>query len=200
MSEPQVLYEKRDDHIAIITMNRPERLNALSSEAGSLMAEFEEDFRSDDDMWVAIITGTGRAFSVGRDLKRTAEESAEGKPVRPPARRARPAQESWKPIIAAVNGYALGGGFARMLRCDLRIASESATFGLPEARWSLMAGFAPSLLGEIPKTLLLEMLFTAKQISAARAYEAGLVNKVVPADQLMAAAMRWASRSARTHP
>jgi enoyl-CoA hydratase/carnithine racemase len=201
MAEPLILYEKRDDHIAIITMNRPERLNALSPEGSALMQEAEEDFRTDDDMWVAIITGAGRAFSVGRDLKRTAEESAAGQPIRPPSRRGRPAEEeNWKPTIAAINGYALGGGFGRALRCDIRIASETAMLGIPEARWNLLAGFAPSLIGEIPKTLLMEMLFTAKPITAARAYEAGLVNKVVPPEELLPTAIEYAKSICENSP
>src|SRR5687767_1450939 len=127
MSDAPVLYEKRSDHIAIITMNRPEHLNALGQEGAELMREAEEDFRNDDNMWVAIITGAGRAFSVGRDLKRTAEESEAGLGISPPSRRRLRTSEpeSWKPLIAAINGYALGGGLARALRCDLRIASNT---------------------------------------------------------------------------
>src|SRR5262249_10162625 len=145
------------------------------------------------DMWTAIITGAGRAFSVGRDLKRTNEDAEAGKGITPPSRRPRAAEtESWKPTIAAINGYALGGGLARALRCDIRIASDTAQLGMPETRWNLMAGFAPSLIGEIPKTLLLEMLYTAKPINAARAYEAGLVNRVVSPEELMPTAIAMA--------
>jgi crotonobetainyl-CoA hydratase len=194
MLEKHLIYEKRDDHIAIFTLNRPEVLNALSPEMTALRREAEEDFRNDPDMWVGIITGAGRAFCVGRDLKRTAAESAAGEPVRAAGGGGRIAQsgENFKPMIAAVNGYALGGGFGMMLSCDIRIMSETAQVGVPEARWNLLAPFAPSLLGEIPKTLASEMLFTAKTIGAQRAYEAGLVNKVVPPEQLMDAAIEMA--------
>jgi crotonobetainyl-CoA hydratase len=176
-------------------MNRPESLKALSPEMGELMREAQEDFRTDDSMWVGIVTGAGRAFCVGRDLKRTAAESAAGQPVRPPGRadgRVIQTVENFKPMIAAINGYALGGGFGQALRCDIRIMSETAQVGIPEARWNLLAPFTPSLLGEIPKSLLNEMLFTAKPIGARRAYEAGLVNKVVPPDELMNAAIEMA--------
>jgi enoyl-CoA hydratase/carnithine racemase len=201
VAEPVVLYEKRSDHIAIITMNRPERMNALNPEGAELLREAEEDFRNDDDMWVGIITGRGRAFSVGRDLKKTAEESDAGLGIRPPSRRPRSADpETWKPLIAAINGYALGGGLARALRCDLRIAADTALLGMPETRWNLMAGFAPSLLGEIPKTLLLEMLFTAKPITAARAYEAGLINQVVSQEELVPAAIAMAQSICENSP
>jgi enoyl-CoA hydratase/carnithine racemase len=86
------------------------------------------------------------------------------------------------------------------LRCDIRVASETALLGIPEARWNLLAGFSPSLIGEIPKTLLMEMLFTAKPITAARAYEAGLVNKVVPPDQLMTTALEYAQSICENSP
>jgi crotonobetainyl-CoA hydratase len=202
MRESHLLYEKRDDHIAVFTLNRPEVLNALSPEMTSLRREAEEDFRNDPNMWVGIITGAGRAFCVGRDLKRTAAESAAGEPVRAAGGGGRIAQagENFKPMIAAINGYALGGGFGLMLSCDIRIMSETAQVGVPESRWNLLAPFAPSLLGELPKTLVSEMLFTAKPIGAQRAYEAGLVNRVVPPDELMPAAFEMARSICENSP
>jgi crotonobetainyl-CoA hydratase len=199
-TEPHLLYEKRDDHIAVFTLNRPEVLNALSPEMSSLMREAEEDFRTDDDMWVGIITGAGRAFCVGRDLKRTAAESAAGEPVRRAGGNGSRPPENFKPMIAAINGYALGGGFGMALRCDIRIISETAQVGIPESRWNLLAPFAPSLLAEIPKTLVSEMMFTAKPIGAQRAYEAGFVNKVVPPDELMPAALEMARSICENSP
>ena len=138
-----IIYEKRG-RIAYLTINRPDRLNALHPPASQEIREAMTDFRDDPDVWVAIITGTGeRAFSAGNDLKYTAEERSE--------RRTRPVGsapfagitrdfECWKPIIAAVNGFALGGGLELAMACDIIVAADHAEVGLPEPRVGLIAG------------------------------------------------------------
>ncbi|MGB2800682.1 MAG: enoyl-CoA hydratase-related protein, partial [Dehalococcoidia bacterium] len=130
-----IIYEKKG-HIAYITLNRPERLNALGSELSQQLQEAEFDFAQDDDLWVAIYTGAGdRAFSAGFDLKEGAERGSEGQ-RRQPGRGSGPI-ELVKPTIAAVNGIAYGGGFELAQRCDIRICSENAMFAMPEVKRGL---------------------------------------------------------------
>ena len=134
-------YEKRD-HLAIVTLNRPEVLNALHPAATAELSGVWDDFADDDDLWVAILTGAGRAFSAGNDLKATA--AASSRQSRAPAG---PVKGGWggittrydlfKPLIAAVNGWAMGGGCEMALACDIVVASEAARFGLPEPRVGL---------------------------------------------------------------
>src|ERR1700737_1265949 len=143
MSYDHVTYCKRD-HIAYVTLNRPERMNALDNHSHEELIEVFDDFAADPDAWVAIITGAGdRAFCAGNDLKATAQASAHGE-RRGDARSAFSALPRGyacpKPLIAAVNGVAAGGGFEIALACDIVIAADSARFGLPEPRVGLIAG------------------------------------------------------------
>lgn len=186
---PLVGYEQRG-HVALITMNRPERLNALSA---GLMADLDRCFRrflDDDDAWVAILTGEGRAFSTGMDIK---ERLADG----PPQHSDIPYWGDnlfWdervdKPTIAAVRGYAYGGGFFFATRCDLRIAARSARFQVTEPVRGGIAGYELQLHENLPYAVAAE-LSAGVTYTAARAYEVGLVNAVVPDDHLLDAA--WA--------
>ena len=192
-----ILYEKRD-RIVRLTINRPEVMNALHPPANAELREAFEDFRVDDDAWVMILTGAGdRAFSAGNDLKFTA---ARGHERRRGAARAVPFGgittnfECWKPIIAAVNGYALGGGLELAMSCDIIIAAEHAEVGLPEPRVGLVA---PTGSHRLPRIVGMKramgMLMTARRISAAEAYRIGLVNEVVPLADLYATVDRWAA-------
>lgn len=199
MSEPVVLYEKIGEHIVVITMNRPEALNALNRELSRTMAESIERFKHDDDLWVAIITGAGRAFCVGRDLKeRAAQDEAGMAPSRP--QNGVVPTESFKPMIAAINGFAMGGGWGHAQRCDIRVMSETAQIGITEARWHLLGGFAPTLLGQIPLSALMELCLTAEPIGAQRAYDIGFVNKVVSPEELMPTAIEYARKICRNSP
>ena len=199
MSEPVVLYEKVDEHIVLITMNRPEALNALNRELSRTMAESVERFKQDDDLWVAIITGAGRAFCVGRDLKERADSDDAGNaPARPS--NGVVVTESFKPMIAAINGYAMGGGWGRAQSCDIRIMSSTAQIGITEARWHLLGGFAPTLLGQIPLSALMELCLTAEPIGAQRAYDIGFVNKVVEPEELIPTALEYARKITRNSP
>ena len=192
-----ILYEKTGDHIVLITMNRPEAMNAINREFTRQMNEALTEFNNDDDAWVAILTGAGRAFCAGRDLKERAEDNAAGIQARPTVVSQR---EIWKPLIAAINGYAIAGGWAQAQMCDIRIAADSALMGIAESRWNLLAPFAPALLGQIPLAMIMEILMTAKPLTAQRAYEVGFVNKVVPLDQLLPTAFEYARDICRNAP
>ena len=198
MSYQYAIYEKKD-HIAYVTINRPEVMNALHYAANVELYDIFQDFKQDDDSWVAILTGAGnRAFSAGNDLKATAAATARGeklggeKPV--PFGGVASGFDCAKPLIAAVNGVAMGGGFEMALACDLIIAAEHARFALPEPRVGLIAaaGGVHRLPQQIPLKQAMGMLLTGRQVSAQEAYHMGLVNEVVPGEELLAAAERWA--------
>jgi enoyl-CoA hydratase/carnithine racemase len=199
MSPRFVTYEKRG-RIAYVTLNRPEVMNALHLEAHVELAEVWEDFRDDADVWVAILTGAGeRAFSAGNDLKATAERTANGGDVqgaaRPPFGRITRDFDCPKPMIAAVNGVAVGGGLEMALACDIIVAADHARFGLPEPRVGLFAGAggAHRLARQLPLKLAMGLLLTGRMVDAQEAHRIGLVNEVVPLSQLMGTAERWAA-------
>lgn len=177
----------RRDHVLEVTINRPEVKNCLTPIANDELAEIFDIFLETEDLWIAILTGAGtEAFCTGNDLK----YSASGKPMWVPktgfagltARRGRT-----KPIIAAVNGFALGGGMEICLACDLIVVDESAQLGLPEVRVGLIAGAGGlvRLPRQIPKRLAAELLLTGKRISAERALELGLANRIAPAGKAL---------------
>jgi enoyl-CoA hydratase/carnithine racemase len=206
MSYEFVSYEKRD-RVAYVTINRPEVMNALHLEAHLELKEIWEDFRDDPDLWVAILTGAGdRAFSAGNDLKATAQRTARGGEVqgqeRPPFGRITRNFECPKPMIAAVNGVAVGGGLEMALACDIIIAADHARFGLPEARVGLFAGAGGihRLTRQVPFKLAMGLILTGRIIRADEAHRIGLVNEVVARDELMAAAERWAGEILECSP
>jgi enoyl-CoA hydratase/carnithine racemase len=191
---PKVLYEKRD-RIAYVTINRAEAKNALDPEAHELMWEIWADFRDDDAVDVAILTGAGDAFCAGADLKtfippKITEWSAWD--VRQVVHDGfggltRGLHRIYKPVIAAVNGWALAGGLEMALACDIRIASERAMFGSFEARRGYHHGDGGivRLVNTCGTGVALEMLLTAEPIDAERALRCNMVSRVVPHDQLM---------------
>lgn len=188
-------YEK-EGRIAIFTINRPEAMNSLNVQVRQELHEALIDFRDDDDLWVGIITGAGeKAFSAGADIK-------EFRPG-PAARIVRiPVDQIWKPVIAAINGYALGGGLELALECDIRIAAEHARLGQPEVVIGFMpAGGATQRLPRfIPRAKAAEILLTGQHIDAQEAYRLGLVNKVVPLDKLMSTAKQYAEAICKNGP
>ena len=198
-----VLYEKRDN-VAIITLNRPDSLNAINRQLRKELGEAITRFDEEQDAFVAIITGAGRAFCAGRDLKERAEDNAQGVQARASdsMSRDRPFMwpPTWKPMIAAVNGFALAGGWSIAQMCDLRIAAEDAKLGITETKWSLLPPFGTVLPKSIPLSAVLELVFTAQPVTAQRAYDMGFVNKVVPGDQLMSEAMALARQIAENAP
>jgi enoyl-CoA hydratase len=183
-----VLYDK-EDQIVTITLNRPEALNSINRQLKQELNEAITTFDRDDGARVAIITGAGRAFCAGRDLKERAADNAAGLQARATdsmgAENLELFEHTWKPLIAAINGYAMAGGWAIAQMCDLRLAVEDATMGITEARWSLLPPFAAALPKLIPMAAALELVLTAKPITAQRAYEIGFVNKIVPKEQLL---------------
>ena len=198
-----VLYEKHDK-VAIITLNRPDALNSINRQLRSDLGEAITRFDEEQDAFVAIITGAGRAFCAGRDLKERAEDNAQGVQARAADSMSRDQPfmwpRTWKPIIAAVNGYALAGGWSIAQMCDLRIAAEDAQLGITETKWSLLPPFGTVLPKSVPLAAVLELVFTAQPITAQRAYDIGFVNKVVPGERLMSEAMTLAEQIAENAP
>ena len=198
-----VLYEKRDN-IVIITLNRPDALNSINRQLRQELADVITEFDSDPEAFVAVVTGAGRAFCAGRDLKERAEDNAEGVQARAfhsmSPERPYMWPQTWKPMIAAVNGFALAGGWSIAQMCDLRIASEDARLGITESKWSLLPPFGTILPKMIPLSAVLELVFTAAPITAQRAYDIGFLNKVVPAEDLMEEAIGMAQQVAENAP
>src|SRR3954453_17722098 len=194
---PKVLYEKVD-RLARVTLNRPEARNAVDPETHELLWSIWEDFAADDDVDVAILTGAGDAFCAGADLKTFIPPLIEGSTprwVRDNVHNGlggitRGLHRIYKPIVAAVNGWALAGGLELALACDIRIASERAKFGSFEARRGYHHGDGGivRLVNTCGVGVALEMLLTAEPISAQQALQWHLVTKVVPHEDLMAAA------------
>jgi E-phenylitaconyl-CoA hydratase len=177
------------DHVATITLNRPEKQNAMDNEMYTAISAHLSDIDSNDDIWVGVITGAGdKAFTAGADLvgmHGTAEKAEVGWSSPRPTRFDL-GLEVQKPLIAAVNGYCLAGGLELALVCDIRVASETAQFGCPEVKWNLLHGYGAQLLPRIVGTSnAMYMLLTGQFIDATEALRIGLVNEVVPPDQLM---------------
>lgn len=203
MSGYKYLSVERDGPITVVTINRPEVYNALHPPAHWEFDEVFNAFRDDPDQWIAIITGTGeKAFSAGNDLKYQAEG------VGP---RDRPATgfagltfryDLDKPVIAAVNGFAMGGGFEIALACDIIVASENAIFALPEPRVGLaaLAGGVHRLPRAIPLKRAMGMMLTGGRVSAAEGEHLGFVNEVTPVGDALAGAKRWAAKIMECSP
>lgn len=194
----------KEGKIAIFTINRPEALGALNVEGMRQLHHALLDFRDDDNLWVGILTGTGdKVFSAGVDVKDYlpfVKSTTEKKWQRPAG--VMRGLDLWKPLIAACNGLTIGGGLELALACDMIIASENATFGLPEVRVGVCPGGGGTqrLPRTIPIHIAAEMLFTGKTIDAQEAYRIGLVNKVVPLDQLMTEAKKLAETICEAAP
>ncbi len=204
-----VLYEQKNS-VAYITINRPERMNALGHDVRMGLIDTFAKVRTDPSVRVAIITGAGeKAFCAGGDLKEH-KELFRMKPNRvgpdygaldEPPNSSTIVIETYKPVIAAVNGYALAGGCELSLACDIRIASENATFGLTEAKVGRGANFASVMLQYmIPRGIAMQMLFTGDTISAQEALRFGLVNQVVPLPELLPTAGALAEKIAKNAP
>jgi len=190
-----ITYEKRDG-IAILTINREERLNAINAQTSSEMQEAWEDFRDDDTLRVAILTGVGeKSFSTGMDLVATAggENQFAGRPA--PFGGFTKRMPIYKPIIAAINGFCLAGGMELALTCDIRICTPEARFGLPEVRWAIMpgAGGTQRMPRAIPQAWANYLILTAEQMDAETARQIGLVSHIVPREELMDRALQIAA-------
>jgi E-phenylitaconyl-CoA hydratase len=198
---------QRDGHVATITITRPEAMNAMS---GAMYEEISErllEIDADDEIWCGIVTGSGRAFSAGADLKTMHREPAEGE--RPSGaswrtwRRRRFDSDIWvqKPLIAAVGGYCLAGGMELAEFCDIRIAADDAQFGAPEVKWNILHGYGalrlPRMIGSSDAMFL---LLSGEFMDAREALRIGLVSKVVPREELLPAARALAERICANAP
>jgi crotonobetainyl-CoA hydratase len=206
------LYEKQG-RIAFVTINRPQVMNAVSYAANAELYDIWTDFMEDPEVWTAILTGAGeKAFCAGSDIKAMASLTEEQRAMANSEREASdsPFQEGgmvhreiWKPIIAAVNGYCLGGGLEIAMACDIVIASETARFGVPEIR---NVGSYPGSGGihrlprNIPLKIAMQMLLTGEHITAEEALRMGLINKVVPPAQVMREAIAMADKINENSP
>lgn len=198
-------YEEREK-VAIITINRPEMMNAINLNLAQELFRAWSDFSKNKESRVLIVTGSGdKAFCVGADLK---ERNKLGEDIhvssfwesslKLPMQR----NECYKPVIAAINGYCLAGGLELALICDIRIASENSTFGQPEINWGIFPGMGATqrLPRALPYNLAAEILLTGEAIDADRAFEIGLVNRVVPLPDLMKTAIIIAERISEKAP
>jgi len=186
---------ERKGRIAYVTINRPEVMNALHPPANEELSQVWDEFSQDPDLWVAIFTGAGdKAFSAGNDLKYSAKHGIGPGFPKGGFGGITARHDLFKPVIAAVNGVALGGGFEMALACDIIVAAEHARFGLPEPRVGLaaVAGGVHRLPRHIPLKIAMGLMLTGKHITAAEAQRLGLVNECVPGQELMSAAERWA--------
>ncbi|MCX4771950.1 enoyl-CoA hydratase-related protein [Streptomyces sp. NBC_01260] len=203
------MYEKKD-HVARVTFNRPAVLNAMDLRMHAELADIWDDVEADDEVRVVVLTGAGdRSFSVGQDLRERARLDREGVPRSTFGSRGQP---GWprlterfnltKPVIARVNGYALGGGFELALACDFVIASDQAVFALPEARLGLVpgAGGAFRLARQIPLKAAMGYLLTGRRMTVQVAQQFGLVNEVVPPEQLDDCVDAWTGDLLRSAP
>jgi acetyl-CoA C-acetyltransferase len=198
---------EKEGHLLVVTINRPKSLNALHAAAHIEFNDVFDDFERDPDLWVAIVTGEGRAFSAGNDLVATAKGTKAPRGTKPPAGGfggLTTRYDMQKPIIAAVNGIAMGGGFEIALSCDLIVASEKAVFALPEPKVGLFAAAGGVL--RLPRLIGMKramgMMLTGRRVSAAEGYELGFVNEVVPGgnEECLLAAKKWAHQILECSP
>ncbi len=188
LSFQNIIYEKQGA-VAVLTINREAQLNAINAQTSSEMYRAWEDFRDDDNLRVAILTGMGqKAFSTGMDLVATARGENQfegGRPV--PFGGFTKRLPIYKPIIAAINGFCLAGGMELALTCDIRICTPEARFGLPEVRWAIMpgAGGTQRMPRAIPQAWANYLILTGEQIDAETALRIGLVSHIVPREELM---------------
>ena len=198
----EIKYEKQG-RVAIITINRPEAMNALTEDMMYAMDEAFTEFNQDKDAWAAIFTGAGdRAFCAGMDLGEALPKINAGSEMGYEDHTKRPFCDIFKPIITAVNGFCIAGGMEFMQGTDIRVATEHATFGLGEVRFGVIpkGGSHVRLPRQIPWAVAMEMLLTGEQIDAQRAYDIGLINKVVAKENLMEESMRYAEAICKNGP
>ncbi len=200
-AQPEIMYTTPAEHVRLITMNRPETLNSLTLDGNATMLNYVREFRDDPDAWVLILTGAGeRSFSTGLDLRRQSQQDASNEEPPPPPQipneglHSYPSIEVFKPVIAAINGYAFGGGSEMALWADIRIMSENAEMGLLEPRRGLLSISGTTRMSRaIPIGLAMELIITGRRYKAADCYRMGLVSQVVPQAELMDTAVAMAT-------
>jgi len=193
---------ERKDHIRIMTFNNPEKRNALTTKDFLRMEEIEEEFKADPDAWVLIMTGAGdKSFSAGADLDEVIGKATSAE-VKLEPRAKRWFSHCYKPVISAINGYAVAGGTEFILLTDIRIAAEHAMLGIQEVRWGLvpLGGSLVNLPRQIPWCKAMEILLIGDRITAQQALDIGLINMVVPLEELMPTAIKVAERICENGP
>jgi enoyl-CoA hydratase len=192
MSESSAVTYKRDGMVAVITMNKPDRMNRLDTEIVDALHDRWVQFMADDAARVAVVAGAGKAFSAGADLKAVPHHLYHGMPgIGYPVD---------KPVVAAVQGWCIGGAMVITTMCDIMIVAEDAKFSYPEVKIAFSGGLISNLVTRIPHKIAMELLLVGDTIDAKRAYEVGYANKIVPLDQLMPTALDYARRIAETAP
>ena len=191
MSETATVSYEVSEGVATLTLRRPERLNAMNSVMRGEIVEAFQHFDADPHAHVAILTGEGRAFCAGADLKEMADTRF-GAPAGADIPHLGRSFHVSKPTIAQVNGIAYAGGFLLAQMCDLCTAAETAAFGLTEVRWGRGAPWATPLIWMLPQRVMMELLVTGEPLSARRAYELGFVNRIAPPEQLAEETMKLA--------
>src|SRR5437763_110822 len=185
-----VVETERHGQVLVVRMNRPERLNALNQEMRTGLAETWTEFRHSDEFEVAIFTGTGRGVCAGEDMRESLQRGVPGG-QRPEIEDPFMSGALEKPVIAAVNGYAMGGGFMLVERTDLRVAARGAVFEVSEAKRWLPGGYNHGHIANLPYPIAMEMALGFR-FTAERFYEIGFLNRLVDADQLMPSALAMA--------
>jgi enoyl-CoA hydratase/carnithine racemase len=192
-----VSYEKKD-RIAYITLNRPDKANTVNTELMNELAKTWVDFRDDDSLWVAVLTGAGKFFSAGADFASIGEPGIQvGFNI---LKECPNNYHIYKPIICAVNGAVIGRGLSLILSCDIRIAAENVEISVPEVKFGVIPGDCDVLESFVGPGIAREMYFFGEKMKAQRAYEVGLFNKVVPLENLMAEATALAQKLAANSP
>lgn len=202
-----VIYEKRG-HLALVTLNRPQARNAYDDQMQGELDQVWRDVRGDANVWVVVLTGTGEAFCAGRDVKELAAYQEQGRLVP----RYDPASPTYgqfgahlhrygirKPVVAGINGFAVGGGLALALSCDIRVMAETAWIGDLHVNIGQVGG-ALRYVQALPYPIAAELVFMGGRMSAQRAYEVGLVNRVVPREEVLPEAIRIAERICEMSP
>ena len=198
MTEREVIYEIKEG-IAYITLNRPEKLNAINPEMRELLWDAFQDVRNNDEVRCAIVTGSGRAFSTGHDLVAMASARANEGPTTGDLYVEQ--SKIWKPIISAINGVCLAQGCGIALGSDIRIASTTAQFGWPQAKRGISSVSGPALLSQVvPRNVAFEFLFTGEFVDAQKALELMLVNYVVEPEEVMTRAEEMARKITANAP
>jgi E-phenylitaconyl-CoA hydratase/naphthyl-2-hydroxymethylsuccinyl-CoA hydratase len=194
---------KKENHVAYVILNRPEALNALDPESWKELHEIWNTIKEDSEIRVSILTGAGeRSFCTGSDLKKTMPPKDSFASTYFDEQHLLAPMEMWKPIICAINGFAIGGGLEMALACDIRIASATATIGLSEVKVGSLPGLGGTqrLFRSIPKAVAMKMLLTGDRIDAQEAQRIGLVSDVVPPEKLMDTAKEIAEKIANNAP
>ena len=200
----KLIYEVKGN-IATITLNRPEAMNAMDPELYALLSEAWIKARDDNDVWVIIVTGAGeRSFTAGADLKKTIPQTKEKANfwLTQKDMLLNRGLEVWKPVIAAVNGYCLGGGMTLLFATDIRVAAEHAVFELSEVKRGILPGNGGTqrALKHMPFPIAMEMLLLGRRLNAEEALRYGLINRVVPKEDLMATARDYAKKLCENGP